>query len=188
MGSDLPCGCCDTIAVRFLSTLPAWGATNASRMGVPQKRDFYPRSPRGERLYAILIQSFITPFLSTLPAWGATIVCFANQITTNISIHAPRVGSDHAQGNYSTAVGEFLSTLPAWGATNLFGRTVTAENYFYPRSPRGERPFPSFFYMLIYIDFYPRSPRGERRAVLSRFSGWFIFLSTLPAWGATWRG
>ena len=36
-----------------------------------------------------------------------------------ISIHAPRMGSDEANGNQQAASTEFQSTLPGWGATVL---------------------------------------------------------------------
>ena len=38
--------------------------------------------------------------------------------------------------------------------------------YFYPRSPRGERPSRKRSSISIWPDFYPRSPRGERLEVL----------------------
>ncbi len=56
--------------------------------------NFYPRSPRGERLALTVGQPKSSEFLSTLPARGATVL----EITLNrefyISIHAPREGSD----------------------------------------------------------------------------------------------
>ena len=39
--------------------------------------------------------------------------------------------------------------------------TITAEDYFYPRSPYGERLM-FFDYAHPGCDFYPRSPYGER--------------------------
>ena len=56
--------------------------------------------------------------------------------------------------------------------------------HFYPRSPRGERPTmkrrssPDAY-------FYPRSPRGERQGYCVAPSVIAVFLSTLPARGAT---
>ena len=101
----------------FLSTLPARGATmirrypelcrrisiHAPREGsdatlAPSRgtaRNFYPRSPRGERLPASPSARAATSFLSTLPARGAT----------------------SARPNSSATLGRFLSTLPARGAT-----------------------------------------------------------------------
>ena len=56
----------------FQSTLPAWGAT-------------------------AIIQNWplVREFQSTLPAWGATGSGGASGASSRISIHAPRVGSDH---------------------------------------------------------------------------------------------
>ena len=56
-----------------------------------------------------------------------------------ISIHAPRVGSDPGQNLIDGICRIFLSTLPAWGATVGVAQGATAGDYFYPRSPRGER-------------------------------------------------
>ena len=170
--------------LEFLSTLPAWGATfvlrcttirhfhfyprspRGERPALPMRgtqlsyfyprsprgerqrklhphgirNHFYPRSPRGERLVDTFISSIYITFLSTLPAWGATRRTFANNIRyIQISIHAPRVGSDRNR-----------PTAGRW------------RRYFYPRSPRGERPSTC-----------PALPPPGK------------FLSTLPAWGAT---
>ena len=84
--------------------------------------DFYPRSPRGERpnmivnIYAI----------------------------KDISIHAPREGSD----------------------ADMWSNPFVLNENFYPRSPRGERQ-PGQQRGSNLQHFYPRSPRGERRFLLS---------------------
>ena len=79
---------------QFQSTLPGWGATVDYGNAATNIRNFNPRSPDGERLE--------TP---------------RNSDNYDISIHAPRMGSDGlaayaAQGDY-----QFQSTLPGWGAT-----------------------------------------------------------------------
>ena len=79
----------------------------------------------------------------------------------NISIHAPREGSDQ----------------------RTVGRSLWS-THFNPRSPRGERLLPSNTGGFS-RDFNPRSPRGERPT-----DGWALlvehpFQSTLPARGAT---
>src|SRR5699024_11109443 len=57
--------------------------------------------------------------------------------------------------------------------------------HFYPRSPRGERQAASAW-LHPWPDFYPRSPRGERQRVTKSTSrALVVFLSTLPARGAT---
>ena len=79
-----------------------------------------------------------------------------------ISIHAPRMGSDMAQGARPETRESFQSTLPGWGATSgvLVGHATL--RHFNPRSPDGERHG--------IARHRPRSPR---------------FQSTLPGWGAT---
>ena len=104
-----------------------------------RRRYFYPRSPRGERLNHFFHFIF----------------------RSNISIHAPREGSDNS---------DLLS--------------VQRQFNFYPRSPRGERPLARRFSAARW-DFYPRSPRGERRGFVMQSEWRDSFLSTLPARGAT---
>ena len=151
-----------------------------------ESRYFYPRSPRGERRHRFTSCTTLTQFLSTLPAWGAT---------------APPY-------KYNNRSKLFLSTLPAWGATPAFSATHSPQRNFYPRSPRGERlsvgiksgktqgnfyprsPRGERLWAVVNVltvvgNFYPRSPRGERRAAAGVFLVILIFLSTLPAWGAT---
>ena len=55
---------------------------------------FYPRSPRGERHYTPSAVQQIIQFLSTLPARGATKEPALMEVNLDISIHAPREGSD----------------------------------------------------------------------------------------------
>ena len=110
--------------------------------GISAYRNFYPRSPRGERLNE--------------DRYG--------QQFWRISIHAPRVGSDSKPRRLKSRRCVFLSTLPAWGATTQVSSHTSSTQYFYPRSPRGERLFE-----------YIQAGTG------------ILFLSTLPAWGATRR-
>ena len=120
------------------------------------------RAPReGSDVRSHQCQLFEVVFLPARPARGATRCCSAIEADWNISTRAPREGSD-AGGHSGISVGQ----------------------NFYPRSPRGERPFPSapLLWGDIFlpalpargatfstaksragsIDFYPRSPRGER--------------------------
>ena len=93
----IPCDGRLTASAYFKSTLPAWGATRFIRELSATKRYFNPRSPPGER-------QIVFPETSS-----------SNQI----SIHAPRMGSDFVL--YLSAVNAdiFQSTLPAWGATTF---------------------------------------------------------------------
>ena len=214
-------------------------------------RHFDPRSPRGERQDGISWQSWTSAFLSTLPARGATMTHDNLTGEDEISIHAPREGSDLGHAGVVGQQAIFLSTLPARGATDkyvpfdtgtLFLSTLPARGatasygkgkeyltflstlpargathrlgglssygrYFYPRSPRGERRrvllrLSHSFEISIHAPregsddradsrracrghFYPRSPRGERRPAAAQRLLLILFLSTLPARGAT---
>ena len=147
----------------FLSTLPARGAT-ARTIALTGQR------PR---------------FLSTLPARGAT------QSSTSTSGGQSDFYPRSPRGERRTAACVrlqnvlFLSTLPARGATTPFIRLRTFRSDFYPRSPRGERPFISLSSFRIASNFYPRSPRGERLHSVGKRPLPCLFLSTLPARGAT---
>ena len=106
-------------ALQFQSTLPARGATDRLWSSAHQPRYFNPRSPRGERLDTRTQgdkETRSSGFQSTLPARGATGVVFTGNRDFDISIHAPREGSDSPD----------KSKIPD-------------RNYFNPRSPRGER-------------------------------------------------
>ena len=61
--------------------------------------------------------SAILKFQSTLPVRGATVISVCMCVTTTISIHAPREGSDFLQNCYKTLTDKFQSTLPVRGAT-----------------------------------------------------------------------
>ena len=93
-GSDGECLGAEILDSQFQSTLPARGATR-----------HFLNCKRTHR------------FQSTLPARGATVAGFAAGKIAQISIHAPRTGSDH---------------------TSKVTKGVS--RYFNPRSPHGERP------------------------------------------------
>ena len=104
--------------ILFQSTLPTRGAT-----------------------YHIEVKYVEKLFQSTLPARGATVGSGVSLLAqTQISIHAPRKGSDCT-------------------AANMGWKPV----YFNPRSPQGERRFRYRIRLFLRINFNPRSPQGERR-------------------------
>ena len=79
--------------------------------------DFYPRSPRGERLAQTSMDS----------------------LRCSISIHAPREGSDQVELQDFWLVKVISIHAPREGSDRLHGSNPTIGRYFYPRSPRGER-------------------------------------------------
>ncbi len=167
----------------FQSTLPVWGATH--------------RGTGLERLHR---------FQSTLPVWGATVYRGGLRHKPDISIHAPRVGSDSFWPAYSqnffyfnprSPCGErrasikklterriFQSTLPVWGATTGYSfksRWVSISIH----APRVGSDGSLLPHTQHSPNFNPRSPCGERHyGRVSAYDG-EIFQSTLPVWGAT---
>ena len=118
------------------------------------------------------------------PRVGSDQCPFRSSWRLSISIHAPRVGSDQETTIAITRDKSFLSTLPAWGATAAVTSCYITHTYFYPRSPRGER-HDRRVNLFRFEHFYPRSPRGERLFHAVQIVIVIVFLSTLPAWGAT---
>ena len=122
---------------------------------------FYPRSPRGERQPKHVKTGKRGGFLSTLPARGATRILADLFVDNEISIHAPREGSDL-----------------------LITDMVLPSCYFYPRSPRGERPDKVAVgeITLKFLSTLPARGATQRRPPAPPAER---FLSTLPARGAT---
>ena len=180
---------------KFLSTLPARGATSGPANNTQPSPYFYPRSPRGERPTAVYIRRAVRrQFLSTLPARGATFLHCGVVVCQAISIHAPREGSDappprqppgesnfyprsprgerlHARAVQFRQRFQFLSTLPARGATRRSGVEIALVVVFLSTLPaRGATIIESFFFER-HSHFYPRSPRGERPFVFDGIPG-----------------
>ncbi len=123
--------------------------------------DFNPRSPCGERQPCYTGKTRIIVFQSTLPVRGATQVRLCLRSHQQISIHAPRAGSDKRIHPQLSRLLQFQSTLPVRGATTrLHARHLhgpisihapragsdarlacsqACKRYFNPRSPCGER-------------------------------------------------
>ena len=129
---------------KFLSTLSLRRATRCRCRPVSRDRNFYPRSPCGERhdyeqyyirargisIHALLAESDAytnkqmevhTIFLSTLSLRRATVFFFVCCIIKLISIHALLAESDSKKNDH-----------------------LQSTNDFYPRSPCGERLFANF--------------------------------------------
>ena len=170
----------------FLSTLPARGATSCAHRPAPSViisihapregsddldtlqhiglTDFYPRSPRGERPTGQVQGIKAVTFLSTLPARGAT-----ESLAEAISIQL-----------------QFLSTLPARGAT-VQSSCGCDRHTISIHAPREGSDSSLQKAGAGSANFYPRSPRGERQTAFNSNGLGVLFLSTLPARGATHR-
>ena len=192
---------------RFQSTLPARGATAARAPCFSRPRHFNPRSPRGERQQPRKDVAAYLVFQSTLPARGATRGILGKRRKKDISIHAPREGSDSRQPEIRAR--ERISIhAPHEGSDKHLYISIPAAAYFNPRSPRGERPAEEAckvdtLKISIHAPregsdigryaahcapsehFNPRSPRGERLKTIINTVRDVLFQSTLPARGAT---
>ena len=101
-------------------------------------------------------------FQSTLPGWGSTGSDGAIDQWVDISIHAPRMGSD-------------VRCL----------LTRTGKHYFNPRSPDGER-LVDFRTVGLRLEISIHAPRmGSDNGMGAVFNWLYLFQSTLPGWGAT---
>ena len=141
---------------------PRTGSDRAASRSAFSSSNFNPRSPHGERPVVPAAGDCITfKFQSTLPARGATnrrqgrhedlqisihaprtgsdLLCSLCRRFVAISIHAPRTGSDAIFSAVAFSSSPFQSTLPARGATAPFAGCATSRGYFNPRSPHGER-------------------------------------------------
>ena len=195
------------VILGFQSTLPVGGATCLPLMLVEVSDNFNPRSPWGERpiFSASPLGTFL--FQSTLPVGGATGGTVKRHEGCNISIHAPRGGSDIAR--YCNIFNElhfnprspwgsdplrklrsvpplqFQSTLPVGGATAR-KNDVLIGTFISIHAPRGGSDpcvysggFQGYFISI-------HAPRGG-----SDHSAWMLlvehkaFQSTLPVGGAT---
>ena len=146
---------------RFLSTLSLRRATPLRQLQLALCRNFYPRSPCGERLIREPATSRDDEFLSTLSLRRATPCRSIAWRTARISIHALLAESD------AGLVGAGLSDRISIHA--LLAESDSIKPIF------GK----------INANFYPRSPCGERRKPYKLAGPELVFLSTLSLRRAT---
>ena len=159
--------------------------------------NFYPRPPRGGRPPIQPVCDDVGVFLSTPSARRATHYGWPEARFIQISIHALREEGDHWSSSKQMESQRFLSTPSARRATLSFSDCGGIRTNFYPRPPRGGRPYrhcnerPGFSISIHALreegdmrqetsttpsrNFYPRPPRGGRQAAgdLSQAQGHF---------------
>ena len=132
----------------------------------PARKDFYPRSPCGERplpclqapsrtgisihvplagnvlTIPVVFLDLIAEFLSTFPLRGTSCSTGASYSACRISIHVPLAGNVKWQRTVNATETElFLSTFPLRGTSAWWpAEGCCTWRDFYPRSPCGERP------------------------------------------------
>ena len=151
---------------KFLSTPSARRATVSVRGFEPSLYNFYPRPPRGGRLWMLNPLPACKRFLSTPSARRATkSLAWLLALVAYFYPRPPRGGRQELtacivrrdlflstpSARRATAGllvfhlqwQEFLSTPSARRATINFPRDTTLKQHFYPRPPRGGRPYSS---------------------------------------------
>ena len=101
--------------------------------------NFNPRSPCGERLPVSRLPHLPQEISIHAPRVGSDCQPLFISFLLLISIHAPRVGSDMVQMALEFFLSLFQSTLPVWGATARCSGPTSGARHFNPRSPCGER-------------------------------------------------
>ena len=110
----------------------------AQRLKIAALRNFYPRSPCGERRESNKLAGLELVFLSTLSLRRATASNRTARREQHISIHALLAESDFGEINTRGCKKIFLSTLSLRRATSI-DDLEPSTTHFYPRSPCGER-------------------------------------------------
>ncbi len=146
----------------FQSTLPVGGATRTTTRSISGTRSFNPRSPWGERLVGGLKKRYAEKFQSTLPVGGATTHLDALSISFDVSIHAPRGGSDPV---FSFIYMVFICFNPRspWGERPGYLGSRGGEGDVSIHAPRGGSDQAARLPARRRFCFNPRSPWGERQ-------------------------
>ena len=172
--------------MKFLSTFPLRGTSVVDGVQSSRYRNFYPRSPCGERLEEYPTDSRAALFLSTFPLRG-TSTSFSSTTGAGFIFLStfPLRGTSLQCAKWWSSTALFLSTFPLRGTSASLSCHQLREHDFYPRSPCGERLYlflvePEQLFISIHVplagnvcsdlsvhhlqsrDFYPRSPCGER--------------------------
>ena len=174
------------LGIQHISIHALLAESDAAKNGSTRsKRNFYPRSPCGERRMLISLCCGCCVFLSTLSLRRATSARPEIRRLCVISIHALLAESDSSNINSSLIIAYFYPRSPCGERRRVEPFHATARLYFYPRSPCGERlgrimnvlsglrisihallaesDCLESFYATARLYFYPRSPCGERQ-------------------------
>ena len=200
-------GCSEERALlQFLSTSPAWGTTRGVVCENQGGNDFYPRPPRGGRLYTATIvhllleisihvprvgddryaRSLVTDwanFYPRPPRGGRLSIAYLTLLPFSISIHVPRVGDDRRSGSGCRCTNISIH-VPRVG-DDAMGRYQCPDRQISIHVPRvGDDARPSHI-LLQLCGFLSTSPAWGTTYWPSHCSSQSAFLSTSPAWGTT---
>ena len=122
----------------FLSTLPARGATSLTLLPIGKQMISIHAPREGSDMQAPDLRKELEISIHA-PREGSDYNVLWPILINNISIHAPREGSDCHRSTYLEAPPISIHA-PREGSDDPQSRKGTRGLYFYPRSPRGERP------------------------------------------------
>ena len=126
-------------------------------------RDFYPRSPCGERPSRRSARKVRAVFLSTLSLRRATTIQILTRpqpvrFLSTLSLRRATSGFRYNRRFCAISIHALLAESDRGGHISK-----ASSKHFYPRSPCGERPSRRKTTDMTQRHFYPRSPCGERR-------------------------
>ena len=146
----------------FQSTLPARGATKSRARNKAVAHHFNPRSPHGERQDYTQVIADMEQISIHAPRTGSDVYADALMAFDIISIHAPRTGSDVRRLRKRRYFSKFQSTLPARGATVAAAAVLLAHIRFQSTLPARGATYGMMLQTGKTYHFNPRSPHGER--------------------------
>ena len=168
----------------FQSTLPARGATSQP-LWLSQLRQFQSTLPARGATCVCDGRGACDGFQSTLPARGATLAKAQIATAEEISIHAPRTGSDPTRVMRYCCSWLISIHAPRTGSDASEGERFTAIDISIHAPRTGSDKTPRRCGRSTTKNFNPRSPHGERHPLYNWYFAKRIFQSTLPARGAT---
>ena len=178
--SRLPCLPRQAISIHA----PRAGSDQGSMESEMFREDFNPCSPCGERHSTSSSPGIPRRFQSMLPVRGATLGGQAALPGEQISIHAPRAGSDQP-GPFYPRRPEISIHAPRAGSDKVPFSAEAGNHPFQSMLPvRGATPQGPLG-RLHRRDFNPCSPCGERRLLIYKRGDEPQFQSMLPVRGAT---
>ena len=152
-----------TCRVRFLSTPSARRATIPKNPSACPRSYFYPRPPRGGRLFASTLFPEGVVFLSARRATFLLLMVLTSFMVFLSTPSARRATRGMRRG--SPGLRNFYPRPPRGGRPMPGTRSIRRMRNFYPRPPRGGRPLVIQPFGQTLEDFYPRPPRGGRQGV-----------------------
>ena len=139
MGSDAQLRPQFWITEQFQSTLPVWGATFGNQKATVHVINFNPRSSCGERPRSWPTKCGGCSYFNPRSPCGERLGFPRPGLPADISIHAPRVGSDGELCITDVTILTISIHAPRVGSDSSSVSPCTTRQNFNPRSPCGER-------------------------------------------------